>query len=462
MLYDDKLHEECGVFGVYTNDDSDVAFMSYLALYALQHRGQESAGISVSNGKSIETEKGVGLVGDVFSDQKLLTKMKGHIAVGHVRYSTAGGTGLINAQPIYGKFKQGEMAVAHNGTLVNVDVLKEMFEDLGYTFETSSDSEIIIKLIARAAKKGILRAIDDTVQAIKGSYSLAMIVNDQLIGVRDPQGIRPLCLGKLENGYVLSSESCAFDNIGAEFIRDVKPGEIVIINKEGIKSINTNERTFCQTCAFEYVYFARPDSIMDGISVHESRKRAGKILFEECPVDADVVIGVPDSGLDAALGFANQSKIPYDIGLIKNKYMGRSFIIPDQKAREMAVKMKLNAVKSVVKNKRVVMIDDSVVRGTTSTKIIQLLREAGAKEVHMRISSPVVAYPCYFGIDTPYRSQLMGANLSVQEMCDQMGADSLGFLSIEGLLKSLGKGDSFCLGCLNGKYPISVHIEEDL
>ncbi|MDR2655226.1 MAG: amidophosphoribosyltransferase [Oscillospiraceae bacterium] len=456
----DKLHEECGVFGIFSRDaDINVAAMSYLALYALQHRGQESAGIAIGDGEHIQLKKGMGLVSDVFADSDF-PAAGGHMAIGHVRYSTSGQSCFENAQPMSRKFKQGEIAVAHNGNLTNIAVLKEMFEEMGYTFETSSDTEIIIKMIARAARKGIERAIDDTVQAIKGSYALVMIVENKLVGVRDPNGIRPLCLGKIgESGYVFSSESCAFDSLGAKFVRDVQPGEIVIIDDDGIKSINRNEKTFSQPCAFEYVYFARPDSVIEGISVHDSRRRAGKILWKEHPAEADVVIGVPDSGIDAAMGYAQVSGIIYDIGLVKNKYVGRSFILPDQKARELAVRIKINPLRSVIENRSVVLIDDSVVRGTTSRKIIQMLREMGATKVHMRVSSPVVAFPCYFGIDTPYRDQLMGAQLTVEQMCAEMGADSLGFLSIDGLLQSLDPNRSFCLGCLDGKYPISVHME---
>lgn len=467
MQYDDKLHEECGVFGIYdtseSSESSQVASLTYLALYALQHRGQQTAGIAVTDGKSIKIEKGKGLVGDIFTKPQLESLDDGGVAaVGHVLYSTIIGGKQIVAQPMYGKFKHGEIAVCHNGSLVNASVMREMFEDLGFTFETHSDAEMIIKMIGRAAKKGIERAIIDSIQTIQGSYALTMLVDNKLIGVRDPNGIRPLCLGRMgDNIYMIASESCAFDSLGGEFVRDILPGEIVIIDKDGVHSSNQNEKTLSQTCAFEYIYFARPDSVIDGISVHESRKKAGEILWKESPAYADVVVGVPDSGLDAAMGLAAVSGIPYDIGLIKNKYIGRSFILPDQNAREMAVRIKLNALSSVVKGKRVVLVDDSLVRGTTSKSLIQILKRAGATQVHMRLSSPIVSYPCYFGIDTPYREHLIGAQMSVEEIRQEIEADSLAFLSIDGLLKSLDKDRGFCLGCLNGEYPISVHMEDE-
>lgn len=457
---DDKFHDECGVVGIYSKDPAvHVGTLSYLALYALQHRGQESAGIATFDGDRIHMEKGMGLVSDVFDEAKVKS-LKGFSSVGHVRYSTAGGSSVQNAQPIYSKFKQGEIAVAHNGQLINVEILREMFEDLGYSFETTSDSEIIIKMIARAAKKGIERAIDETIKTIKGSYALTMIVDEMLVGVRDPQGIRPLAIGKIgENGYILASETCAFDCVGATYLRDVEPGEIVIIDDNGLRSIQHNERTYARPCSFEYVYFARPDSTIDGVNVHESRKKAGAILWVESPVEADVVVGVPDSGLDAALGLAVASGIPYDIGLVKNKYVGRSFIMPDQQARERAVHIKLSAMRSVVSGKRIILVDDSIVRGTTSRQLVNLMKEAGAKEVHMRIPSPVVSYPCYFGIDTPYRDQLIGAKMSVDEMCEHLGADSLAFLSQDGLVNSIRPGGRFCLGCFTGQYPMSVQME---
>lgn len=456
----DKFKEECGVFGVYSKSGIDVAGMTYYGLYALQHRGQESAGIVVSDGKELTCHKDMGLVSDAF-DQKILSEMKGISAIGHVRYSTTGSSNANNAQPLLSKFKLGSIAIAHNGNLVNTDVIRGLLEDGGVLFQTTIDSEVILNLIARGAKNGIERAVVDAIQAVKGSYAIVILTEDKLIGVRDPNGIRPLCIGKMDDDYILCSESCALDTIGAEFVRDVRPGEIVIIDENGINSINFAERTQCQTCAFEYIYFARPDSIMDGINVYKSRIKAGERLFEENPVDADVVIGVPDSGIPAAIGFANASKIPYAIGFIKNKYVGRTFISPSQELREKAVSVKLNPLKVNIEGKRVVIVDDSIVRGTTSRKLVELLRKAGAKEVHFRAASPMVKHPCYFGIDTSSRGELVGSYMSVEEIGALIGADSLGYLSIEGLLKSLGEDKGFCLGCLNGIYPVSVPIETD-
>lgn len=457
-LEGDKFKDECGVFGIYSPEGYDVASITYFGLYALQHRGQESAGIAVADGKDINCHKNMGLVSDVF-DEKILSGLKGFSAIGHVRYATAGASTLSNAQPITAKYKLGSLAIAHNGNLVNADVVKELLEDGGTVFQTSSDTEVILHLIGRAAKKGIERAIVDAMQAVKGSYAIVIQTENKLIGVRDPNGIRPLCLGKINNSYVFSSETCALDTVGADFVRDVHPGEIIIIDENGLKSINFAEKTKCETCSFEYIYFARPDSVMDGINIYESRVKSGERLYKENPVEADVVIGVPDSGIPAAVGFSRASGIPYAIGFIKNKYVGRTFITPSQEMRERAVSVKLNPLKANVEGKRVVIIDDSIVRGTTSRKLVETLRKAGAKEVHFRICSPVVKYPCYFGIDTPHRSELIGAKLSVDEINKEIGSDSLGFLSTEALLDSLQAGKGFCLGCFSGVYPVSAPIE---
>jgi amidophosphoribosyltransferase len=454
----DKFKEECGVFGIFSKEIRDVATLTYYGLYALQHRGQESAGIAVTDGNTINCYKEMGLVSEVF-EEDTLKDMKGIGAIGHVRYSTTGSSSVVNAQPLLSKFKLGSMAIAHNGNLVNADVIKELLEDTGCIFQTSIDSEVVLSLIARGAKKGIEKAVIDAIQAIKGSFAIVILTEDKLIGVRDPNGIRPLCIGKLNDSYILCSESCALDTIGADFIRDVDPGEIVIIDNEGLKSINYNEKIKCETCAFEYIYFARPDSVIDGINVYESRVKAGEQLFKECPIDADVVVGVPDSGVHAAVGFAKVSNIPFGIGFIKNRYVGRTFIAPSQEIRERAVSVKLNVLKVNVEGKRVVLIDDSIVRGTTSKRLVELLRKAGAKEVHFRVSSPVVKYPCYFGIDTPYRKDLIGANSTIEEIRKEIGSDSLGYISIDGLLKCFGEKKGFCLGCFNGVYPVSTPIE---
>jgi amidophosphoribosyltransferase len=458
FIEDDKFKEECGVFGIFANEPLDVASVTYYGLYALQHRGQESAGIAVATESGIECHKDMGLVSDVFSQERLRS-MKGAIAIGHVRYSTTGSSSVNNAQPIISKYKLGSIAVAHNGNLVNADIIKELLEDSGCIFQTSIDSEVILNLIARGARRGIERAVVDAIQAIKGSYAIVLQTQDKLIGVRDPNGIRPLCVGKINDNYILCSESCALDAVGAELIRDVKPGEIVIIDKEGLKSISFAERIKHETCAFEYIYFARPDSIIDGINVYSARIEAGKQLFKEHAIEADIVIGVPDSGMQAAMGYSKASGIPYETGFIKNKYVARTFIAPSQELRERALAVKLNPLKVNIEGKRVIIIDDSIVRGTTSKKLVDSLRKAGAVEVHFIAASPVVKYPCYFGIDTPYRKDLIGAQLAIESIRKEIGADSLGFLSLEGLMISLGGKNKFCLGCFNGIYPVAAPME---
>ncbi|WP_139904627.1 amidophosphoribosyltransferase [Clostridium thermarum] len=457
-INDDKLKEECGVFGIYSTDNIDVATLTYYGLYALQHRGQESAGIVVSDGEKLDCHKAMGLVCDIF-DEETLRKLKGISAIGHVRYSTTGSSNAANAQPLLSQYKLGSIAIAHNGNLVNADVIRELLEDAGVIFQTAVDTEVVLNLIARAASKGIEKAVFDAVQTIKGSFAMVILTEDKLIGVRDPNGIRPLCIGKVGSSYVLCSESCALDAVGAEFIRDVNPGEIVIIDANELKSLHPGERTRCATCAFEYIYFARPDSVIDGIDVYGSRVKAGKILYEECPIEADIVVGVPDSGIAAASGYAEASGIPFSMGFVKNRYVGRTFISPSQDLREKAVAVKLNPLKVNVKGKRVVLIDDSIVRGTTSKRLVDLLRKAGALEVHFRVSSPVVKYPCYFGIDTPYRKDLIGANSTIEKIRQEIGADTLGYISIKGLLKSFASNNDFCLGCFNGEYPIATPME---
>lgn len=458
----DKFQDECGVYGIFNigEENLEVAKRTYYGLYALQHRGQESAGIVTCDGDKLICHKDMGLVSEVF-DKESLSSLKGNSAIGHVRYSTAGESCAKNAQPIIGEFKLGSIAIAHNGNLTNADIIRELLEDSGCIFQTSIDSEVILYLIARSAKKGILNAILDTMQAIKGSFAMVMLTPNELVGIRDPHGIRPLCIGKIGDSYVLASESCALDATGAEYIRDVEAGEIVVINKEGIKSIKFGEKSTKAVCSFEYIYFARPDSVIDGISVHKSRYEAGKVLYKESPVEADIVVAVPDSGISAAMGYSKASGIPYDVALIKNKYIGRTFIAPSQEERESAVGIKLNVLKENVKGKRVVLIDDSIVRGTTSKILVELLRKAGAKEIHFRVSSPVVRYPCYFGIDTPYRQGLIGANMKVEEIEKLIGADSLRYLSEEGLLSCLKSDCGFCMGCFSGEYPISAPIKKE-
>ncbi len=469
---DDKLRDSCGVIGIFLQHGEDMAArLGYYGLYSLQHRGQESAGIAVSDGTEISAHREMGLVSEVFDAERLNT-MKGRIAVGHVLYSTVGKAQIENAQPFVTHSRVGNIAVAHNGSLVNANVLKELLEETGSTFSSSSDSEVISKLIAKNYKKGLELALTDTIQMIKGSFALAVMTENTLIGARDPNGIRPLCLGKLENGWVIASESCAIDAIGGELIRDIEPGEIVIINDDGVLFFEFGERTAKKTCIFEYVYFARPDTILDGIAVQEARLRMGAILARESAVPADVVIGVPDSGLGAAMGFSTASGIPYAMGIVKNKYIGRTFIAPSQEQREDLVFVKLNAMKSDIHGKRVIIIDDSIVRGTTSRRLIQILRRAGAKEVHFRISSPPVKFPCYFGIDTPCRSELISSSHDEQEICKAIGADSLSFISIQGMLEALGSitvpvaakqvldeknrapQEGYCQGCFTGEYPI--------
>lgn len=476
---EDKLRDECGVMGIYLNpkknsdskDDSEKKYVAYstadlnaatkvyFGLYSLQHRGQDSAGISVSDGTELRTHKGMGTCADVFNKENL-GNLKGHIACGHVRYATAGNQSLENAQPMVQGSKLGQIAVAHNGQLVNYEQLREMLEDSGSTFLSTSDTEVIVKLIAKSYKKGLERALTDTIQVIKGSFALVVMTEKCLIGARDPNGIRPLCLGKCEDGWILASESCAIDAVNGTYVRDIQPGEIVIINEDGVLSFQFGEHTSKRTCIFEYVYFARPDSIVDGIPVTEARIRMGACLARESGVPADVVIGVPDSGIGAAQGYAKEAGIPFASGIVKNKYIGRTFIAPTQRERENMVFVKLNAVRSVVEGKRVVVIDDSIVRGTTSRRLVQILRRAGAKEVHFRISSPPVKFPCYFGINTPSRNELISSNHSAQEICEEIGADTLAFISAEGMMEACRsccpEQYGFCKGCFTGEYPMSV------
>ena len=457
-----KFKDECGVFGIYVNKPVDVASVTYYGLYALQHRGQESAGIAVANGEEVKIHKGLGLITEAFNSDNLdyLKSLNGNISVGHVRYSTAGAKTVENAQPLLANTKLGPIAMAHNGNLVNADVIRELLEDGGHVFHTSVDSEVLASLIARGSKRGIERAVVNAISAVRGSFVMVIMTKDKLIGIRDPHGIRPLCLGKIDEGYILSSESCALDSVGAELVRDIEPGEIVVIDSDGVKSIKYSEGTTCQTCAFEYIYFARPDSVIDELDVYNTRVKQGEVLYQEHKIDADLVVAVPDSGIPAAVGYSKASGIPYEMGFVKNRYVGRTFISPSQELRERAVAVKLNPLKVNVKGKRVILIDDSIVRGTTSKHLIDSLRRAGATEVHFLVASPIVKFPCYFGIDTPYRSELIGANKSVEEIRETIGCDSLGYLSLEGMYEGFYGRRNFCVGCFNGVYPVSAPMEK--
>lgn len=457
-----SLREECGVFGVYSGETSDVASTAYYGLFALQHRGQESCGIVVNDDGVFKAYKDTGLVNDVFTPEIIGGLGEGNIAVGHARYGTTGSNDRSNAQPIVVNHIKGKMALAHNGNLVNSGELRRQLELEGSIFHTTSDTEVISYIITkeRLTAPSIEQAVNAAMNRIKGAYSLVIMSPSKLIAVRDENGFRPLCYGKTQDGrYIVASESCALDAVGAEFIRDIKPGEIVVFDKNGVRTIEDHcNKTPCSLCVFEYIYFARPDSVIDGCSVHTARQRAGAFLALEHPVQADVVIGVPDSGLDAALGYSKQSGIPYEIGFIKNKYIGRTFIAPGQKSREDKVKIKLNPIAEVARGKRIVLIDDSIVRGTTSARIVKILREAGAKEIHMRVSAPPFMNPCYYGTDIDSRENLIACKHSVDEIAKLIGVDSLGYLSVESV-KQIAKGvhgTGYCTACFDGNYPTAV------
>ena len=453
------IHEECGVFGIWSPNNSPLAETVYYGLYALQHRGQEGCGIAVCEDGVISAHKDIGLVGEVFDHSSLAQLPCGNMAVGHVRYSTTGGNERRNCQPIVVNHMKGRMAVAHNGNLSNAYELRRELELSGAIFHTTSDTETIAYIITkqRLVKPSIEEAVLASMDIIEGAYSLVVMSPTKLIAVRDPHGFRPLCFGKLPDGsYAVSSESCGLTAIGAEFVRDIEAGEMVIFSSNGVRSVKTHCNTKPkQVCIFEYIYFARPDSVIDGISVHKARLRAGRILAESCPAEADIVIGVPDSGLDAALGFSQASGIPYGIGLIKNKYIGRTFISPTQSSRTDKVRIKLSAVSETVRGKRVVLVDDSIVRGTTGGRIVSLLREAGAKEIHFRVSAPPFLHPCYYGTDIDSEKDLIACHRTPEEIAAQMGADSLGFLPAERLGEIIGSDDC-CKACFNGVYPTAV------
>jgi amidophosphoribosyltransferase len=447
----------CGVFGIFGHSES--ANITYLGLHALQHRGQESAGIVTSDGQRLYAHRAMGLVQDAFT-QEQLGRLPGRSAIGHVRYSTAGGSHIKNAQPIAVDYARGSLTVCHNGNLTNADELRAELEARGSIFQSDTDTEVFVHLVAASKEIAVEDRIADALTKVKGAYSLLFMTEDSVIGVRDPMGIRPLCLGLLpghKEAHVLASEPCAFDLIGAEYVRDIEPGEMVIIDATGMRSLTPMPKAPRRMCVFEYVYFARPDSKLGGRSVYEVRKALGRTLAKEAPVEADVVIPVPDSGVPAAIGYASARGVPFELGLIRSHYVGRTFIEPQQSIRHFGVRLKLNPVEPVLRGKRVVIIDDSIVRGTTSRKIVKMVRDAGAREVHLRISSPPTQWPCYYGIDTPTRRELIASSHSVDEIARYVTADSLSYLSLDGMLEAIGGGgskDNFCHACFSGHYPI--------
>ncbi|MCL2229565.1 MAG: amidophosphoribosyltransferase [Treponema sp.] len=458
------MQESCGIFGIHSNNqNAEMAHQVYLALFALQHRGQESSGIAVCSDGVMQHHSDLGLVPEVFHKEALLKLGKGNMAIGHVRYAPMDQKSRNNAQPLVVRHIKGAMAIAHNGSVTNAVALREKLQREGTVFHTTSDTEIIINIITkkRMHTSTIEDAISEAVKEIEGAYSLVIMSPSKLIAVRDPYGFRPLCMGKMGNDTVFASESCALDSIGAEFTRDMEPGEIVVVNKEGTKSIKTHCGKKGGMCVFEYIYFARPDSVIQNACVHTARINAGMFLAKQHPVDADVVMGVPDSGLDAALGYSKESKIPYEVGFIKNRYIGRTFIQPTQEERDRAVRIKLNTIKASIKNKRVILIDDSIVRGTTMRRIVSLVRETGAKEVHLRISSPPFVNPCYFGTDIDSRENLIACKMNTEEICRYLGADSLGYLSIENVQNIADNATcGFCYGCFTGTYPVPEPVIE--
>ncbi|MBF0167273.1 MAG: amidophosphoribosyltransferase [Alphaproteobacteria bacterium] len=456
----DKMHEECGVFGIFGHTSS--AAHAALGLHALQHRGQEAAGIVSSDGDRFYTHRGLGEVGENFADQSVIGTLLGHMAIGHVRYSTAGGTLLRNVQPFFAEFEFGGLSIGHNGNLTNANLLRRELVKQGCLFQSTSDTEVVVHLIAKSQFSTVEDRMIDALKQVEGAYSLVALTENSVIGVRDPHGFRPLVLGRLDQAWILASETCALDILGAEIVRDVEPGEMVILNDQGIRSLRPFSRAKKRFCIFEYIYFARPDSIIEGISVYDTRKRIGAELSRESHVPADVVIPVPDSGVPAALGYAQESGVPFDLGIIRNHYVGRTFIEPTDGIRNLGVKMKHNANRARIQGKRVILVDDSIVRGTTSIKIVNMVRAAGATEVHMRISSPPTTDSCFFGIDTPERSKLLASGMDVDAMARHIGVDSLAFISIDGLYRAVGAGPRdgenrmFCDACFTGDYPVAL------
>lgn len=466
MKYEIKsLNEECGLFGIWGHPQASQ--VTYFGLHSLQHRGQEGAGILANEAGNLRRHRGLGLVSEVFKRQEDLEQLQGHAAIGHVRYATAGGASINNVQPFLFDFFDMQLGLAHNGNLTNTQSLKRELEAQGAIFSSSSDTEILMHLIRRSKKEFLLDKIKEALNQVKGGFAYLIMAEDKLIVALDPNGFRPLSIGRMKNGaWVVSSETCAFEVVGAEWVEDVKPGELVIIDDQGIQHDSYTDDTQLAICSMEYVYFARPDSVINGINVHAARKKMGRRLAQEAKIEADIVVGVPNSSLSAASGYAEESGLPYEMGLIKNQYTQRTFIQPTQELREQGVRMKLSAVSSIVKGKRVVMVDDSIVRGTTSRRIVQLLRDAGAAEVHVAIASPPLKYPCFFGIDIQQRSELIAANHSNEEICEIIGADSLSFLSLEGLIEGVGMetdapNGGLCVAYFDGDYPTPLYDYEE-
>ena len=458
---DGRLHEACGVVGVFSRRE-DVARVVFFGLYALQHRGQESAGIAASDGDGIKVRTTMGLVGQAFQEEDL-SGLPGHIAVGHTRYSTTGSSQLANAQPVLSTGPEVELALAHNGNVINAVELKRELTEWGCTFSSTSDSEIIVHLMAYAPATSWEERVSYSMRRLQGAYSLAVMTQEVLLGIRDPLGVRPLCIGKLEGGWVIASETCALDHIGAEYVRDVEPGEAVLIDDSGLRTVyQRGPNGLAAACIFENIYFARPDSILNDQLVYSTRMAMGAELAREHPVEADTVIGVPDSATAAAVGYSQESGIPFSEGLVKNRYVGRTFILPDQRLRDLGVRRKLNPLPELIRGKRIVVVDDSIVRGTTTPHVVALLRRGGAKEIHLRICAPPIMWPCHFGVDMATRKELIAANMTVDEIRQYVGSDSLGFLSHEGLVRAVGlPRDNFCMACFTGAYPIPVQLEMD-
>jgi len=453
------LYESCGVFGVYSWQ-VDIARLIFFALFALQHRGQESSGIAVSDGHQIMTHRKMGLVSQVFTEDDL-ARLKGYIGIGHNRYSTTGSSQHANAQPIVARAENLTLALAHNGNILNTEPLRDELQEGGYSFDTSTDSEVIANLILASPGKNWEERIRHAMARLQGAYSLTVMTQDKLIGIRDPMGVRPLCLGSIDSGWVIASESCALDHVGAQFLRDIEPGEIVIIDGDGLKSFK-KESGKKAMCIFEYIYFARPDSVIEGKLLYKARQAMGAMLAREYPVDADLVMGVPDSATAAGSGYANASGIPFCEGLLKNRYVGRTFIEPDQRLRELGVQLKFNPLAEIIRGKRLVVVDDSIVRGTTTPHVVSLLRKAGAREVHLRICAPPIRHPCFLGVDMAREWELIAAQKDVPMIRDYLGADSLGYLSLDGLIKAIDlPRDIFCLACFTGDYPIPVQMGMD-